>query len=70
MLAATLPTFASLAPVRRRNTTATAASLGKTERCLFTPATAFPVILLIVDRQLVNVYSITTVLVLVRVKSR
>ena len=62
-LAATLPTFASLAAAgagaQRRN----GGPLGKTERCLFVlVATAFPVILPVVCTQLVNGSLITTVL--------
>lgn len=62
-LAATLPTFASLAAAgagaERRN----GGPLGKTERCLFVlVATAFPVILPVVCTQLVNGSLITTVL--------
>jgi CDP-diacylglycerol---glycerol-3-phosphate 3-phosphatidyltransferase len=62
-LAATLPTFASLAAAgagaQRRN----GGPLGKTERCLFVlVATAFPVVLPVVCTQLVNGSLITTVL--------
>lgn len=62
-LAATLPTFASLAAAgagaERRN----GGPLGKTERCLLVlVATAFPVILPVVCTQLVNGSLITTVL--------
>jgi CDP-diacylglycerol---glycerol-3-phosphate 3-phosphatidyltransferase len=62
-LAATLPTFASLAAAgagaQRRN----GGPLGKTERCLFVLlATAFPVILPIVSTQLINGSLITTAL--------
>jgi CDP-diacylglycerol---glycerol-3-phosphate 3-phosphatidyltransferase len=62
-LAATLPTFASLAAAgagaQRRN----GGPLGKTERCLFVLiATAFPVVLPVVCTQLVNGSLITTVL--------
>jgi CDP-diacylglycerol---glycerol-3-phosphate 3-phosphatidyltransferase len=62
-LAATLPTFASLAAAgagaQRRN----GGPLGKTERCLFVLlATAFPVILPVACTQLVNGSLITTVL--------
>ena len=62
-LAATLPTFASLAAAaagaHRRN----GGPLGKTERCLFMVlATAFPVIMPVLLMQLVNGSLITTVL--------
>jgi CDP-diacylglycerol--glycerol-3-phosphate 3-phosphatidyltransferase len=62
-LAATLPTFASLAAAgagaERRN----GGPLGKTERCLFVVlATAFPVILPVVATQIVNGSLITTAL--------
>ncbi|WP_241524176.1 CDP-alcohol phosphatidyltransferase family protein [Mycobacterium paraense] len=62
-LAATLPTFASLAAAaagaQRRN----GGPLGKTERCLFVLlATAFPVILPVVCTQLVNGSLITATL--------
>ena len=62
-LAATLPTFASLAAAgagaERRN----GGPLGKTERCLFVLlATVFPVILPVACTQLVNGSLITTVL--------
>jgi CDP-diacylglycerol---glycerol-3-phosphate 3-phosphatidyltransferase len=62
-LAATLPTFASLAAAgagaERRN----GGPLGKTERCLFVLlATTFPVILPVVCTQLMNGSLITTVL--------
>ena len=62
-LAATLPTFASLAAAgagaERRN----GGPLGKTERCLFVLlATVFPVILPVVCTQLMNGSLITTVL--------
>jgi CDP-diacylglycerol--glycerol-3-phosphate 3-phosphatidyltransferase len=62
-LAATLPTFASLAAagagVPRRN----GGPLGKTERCLFVLlATAFPIILPVVSTQIVNGSLITAAL--------
>jgi CDP-diacylglycerol--glycerol-3-phosphate 3-phosphatidyltransferase len=62
-LAATLPTFASLAAAgagaERRN----GGPLGKTERCLFVVlATAFPVILPVVSTQIVNGSLITAAL--------
>jgi CDP-diacylglycerol---glycerol-3-phosphate 3-phosphatidyltransferase len=62
-LAATLPTFASLAAAaagaQRRN----GGPLGKTERCLFVlVATAFPVIMPLLLMQIVNGSLITTVL--------
>ena len=62
-LAATLPTFASLAAAgagaQRRN----GGPLGKTERCLFVLlATAFPVVLPVACTQLMNGSLITTVL--------
>ncbi len=62
-LAATLPTFASLAAAgagaQRRN----GGPLGKTERCLFVAlATAFPVILPVVCTQIVNGSLITAAL--------
>ncbi|MDT5235028.1 MAG: CDP-diacylglycerol---glycerol-3-phosphate 3-phosphatidyltransferase [Mycobacterium sp.] len=62
-LAATLPTFASLAAAAAGATRRNGGPLGKTERCLFIAlATAFPVILPIVLTQLVNGSLITTVL--------
>ena len=62
-LAATLPTFASLAAAaagaQRRN----GGPLGKTERCLFMVlGTAFPVVLPVILGQLVNGSLLTTVL--------
>jgi hypothetical protein len=62
-LAATLPTFASLAAAaagaQRRN----GGPLGKTERCLFVALmTAFPVLMPIFLTQIVNGSVITTVL--------
>jgi CDP-diacylglycerol--glycerol-3-phosphate 3-phosphatidyltransferase len=62
-LAATLPTFASLAAAgagaQRRN----GGPLGKTERCLFVVlATAFPIILPVVSTQIVNGSLITAAL--------
>ena len=62
-VAATLPTFASLAAAaagaQRRN----GGPLGKTERCLFIfLATAFPIILPVVTTQLINGSLITTAL--------
>jgi CDP-diacylglycerol--glycerol-3-phosphate 3-phosphatidyltransferase len=62
-LAATLPTFASLAAATAGATRRNGGPLGKTERCLFVAlATAFPVILPIVLTQIVNGSLITTVL--------
>jgi CDP-diacylglycerol--glycerol-3-phosphate 3-phosphatidyltransferase len=62
-LAATLPTFASLAAAGAGATRRNGGPLGKTERCLFVLlATAFPVILPVVSTQLVNGSLITTVL--------
>jgi CDP-diacylglycerol--glycerol-3-phosphate 3-phosphatidyltransferase len=62
-LAATLPTFASLAAAAAGATRRNGGPLGKTERCLFIVlATAFPVILPVVLTQLVNGSLITTFL--------
>ncbi|WP_241523612.1 CDP-alcohol phosphatidyltransferase family protein [Mycobacterium sp. IEC1808] len=62
-LAATLPTFASLAGAAAGAPRRNGGPLGKTERCLFVfLATAFPVILPVVATQLVNGSLITTVL--------
>jgi CDP-diacylglycerol--glycerol-3-phosphate 3-phosphatidyltransferase len=62
-VAATLPTFASLAAAGAGATRRNGGPLGKTERCLFVLlATAFPVILPVVATQLVNGSLITTVL--------
>jgi len=62
-LAATLPTFASLAAAGAGAPRRNGGPLGKTERCLFVLlATAFPVILPVVSTQLVNGSLITTVL--------
>ena len=62
-LAATLPTFASLAGAAAGAPRRNGGPLGKTERCLFVfLATAFPVILPVVCTQLVNGSLITTVL--------
>lgn len=60
-LAATLPTFASLAVAAAGLTRRNGGPLGKTERCLFLVlATAFPVIMPIVLTQLVNGSLLTT----------
>ncbi|WP_244897751.1 CDP-alcohol phosphatidyltransferase family protein [Mycobacterium alsense] len=62
-LAATLPTFASLAAAAAGATRRNGGPLGKTERCLFVvAATAFPVILPVVATQLVNGSLITAAL--------
>ena len=62
-LAATLPTFASLAAAGAGATRRNGGPLGKTERCLFVLlATAFPIILPVVSTQLVNGSLITTAL--------
>jgi CDP-diacylglycerol--glycerol-3-phosphate 3-phosphatidyltransferase len=62
-LAATLPTFASLAAAAAGATRRNGGPLGKTERCLFIAlGTAFPVILPVVLTQLVNGSLITTFL--------
>ena len=70
-LAATLPTFASLAAAAAGATRRNGGPLGKTERCLFMVlATAFPVIMPVVLMQLVNGSLITTVLRLRAAQSR
>jgi CDP-diacylglycerol--glycerol-3-phosphate 3-phosphatidyltransferase len=62
-LAATLPTFASLAAAGAGATRRNGGPLGKTERCLFVVlATAFPVIMPFLLGQLVNGSLITTAL--------
>ena len=62
-LAATLPTFASLAAAGAGATRRNGGPLGKTERCLFVVlATAIPVIMPILLMQIVNGSLITTVL--------
>jgi phosphatidylglycerophosphate synthase len=62
-LAATLPTFASLAAAGAGASRRNGGPLGKTERCLFVVlAAAFPVILPVVCTQLVNGSLITTAL--------
>ena len=62
-LAATLPTFASLAAAAAGATRHNGGPLGKTERCLFVAlATAFPVIMPVILTQLVNGSILTTVL--------
>jgi CDP-diacylglycerol--glycerol-3-phosphate 3-phosphatidyltransferase len=62
-LAATLPTFASLAGAAAGAERRNGGPLGKTERCLFIfLATAFPVILPVVSTQLINGSLITTAL--------
>nr|WP_231977615.1 CDP-alcohol phosphatidyltransferase family protein [Mycobacterium sp. E2989] len=62
-LAATLPTFASLAVAAAGLTRRNGGPLGKTERCLFLVlATAFPIAMPILLAQLVNGSLITTVL--------
>jgi CDP-diacylglycerol---glycerol-3-phosphate 3-phosphatidyltransferase len=62
-LAATLPTFASLAVAAAGLTRRNGGPLGKTERCLFLVlAAAFPVIMPILLAQLVNGSLLTTVL--------
>lgn len=62
-LAATLPTFASLAGAAAGAPRRNGGPLGKTERCLFVLlATAFPVVLPVVSTQLVNGSLITAAL--------
>jgi CDP-diacylglycerol--glycerol-3-phosphate 3-phosphatidyltransferase len=62
-LAASLPTFASLAAAGAGATRRNGGPLGKTERCLFMVlATVFPIILPVVTTQLINGSLITTVL--------
>ncbi|OBG57965.1 CDP-alcohol phosphatidyltransferase [Mycobacterium sp. E1715] len=62
-LAATLPTFASLAVAAAGLTRRNGGPLGKTERCLFLVlATAFPVIMPVLLVQLVNGSLLTTIL--------
>jgi CDP-diacylglycerol---glycerol-3-phosphate 3-phosphatidyltransferase len=62
-LAATLPTFASLAAAAAGASRRNGGPLGKTERCLFVVvATAFPVILPVILVQLVNGSLLTAVL--------
>lgn len=62
-LAATLPTFASLAAAAAGATRRNGGPLGKTERCLFVVlATAFPLIMPMLLAQLVNGSILTTVL--------
>jgi len=62
-LAATLPTFASLAAAGAGASRRNGGPLGKTERCLFVAlATAFPVILPVVATQIVNGSLITAAL--------
>jgi CDP-diacylglycerol--glycerol-3-phosphate 3-phosphatidyltransferase len=62
-LAATLPTFASLAAAAAGATRRNGGPLGKTERCVFMVlAIAFPVILPVILTQLANGSLITTVL--------
>jgi CDP-diacylglycerol--glycerol-3-phosphate 3-phosphatidyltransferase len=62
-LAATLPTFASLAAAAAGATRRNGGPLGKTERCLFVVlATAIPVIMPVLVMQLVNGSILTTVL--------
>jgi CDP-diacylglycerol---glycerol-3-phosphate 3-phosphatidyltransferase len=62
-LAATLPTFASLAAAGAGASRRNGGPLGKTERCLFVVlATAFPVILPVVSTQIVNGSLITAAL--------
>ncbi|WP_231994630.1 CDP-alcohol phosphatidyltransferase family protein [Mycobacterium sp. ACS4054] len=62
-LAATLPTFASLAVAAAGLTRRNGGPLGKTERCLFLVlATAFPIAMPILLAQLVNGSLLTTVL--------
>lgn len=62
-LAATLPTFASLAAAAAGATRRNGGPLGKTERCLLVLlATTFPVIMPIVLTQLVNGSILTTVM--------
>jgi CDP-diacylglycerol--glycerol-3-phosphate 3-phosphatidyltransferase len=62
-LAATLPTFASLAAAAAGAPRRNGGPLGKTERCLFVlVATAFPIILPVVCMQLTNGSLITAAL--------
>lgn len=62
-LAATLPTFASLAAAAAGATRRNGGPLGKTERCLFVVlATAVPVLIPVLLAQLVNGSILTTVL--------
>jgi CDP-diacylglycerol--glycerol-3-phosphate 3-phosphatidyltransferase len=62
-LAATLPTFASLAAAGAGASRRNGGPLGKTERCLFVVlATAFPIILPVVSTQIVNGSLITAAL--------
>jgi CDP-diacylglycerol---glycerol-3-phosphate 3-phosphatidyltransferase len=62
-LAATLPTFASLAAAGAGAARRNGGPLGKTERCLFVVlATAFPIILPVVSTQIVNGSLITAAL--------
>ncbi len=62
-LAATLPTFASLAAAGAGAPRRNGGPLGKTERCLFVVlATAFPVILPVVSTQIINGSLITAAL--------
>jgi CDP-diacylglycerol--glycerol-3-phosphate 3-phosphatidyltransferase len=62
-VAATLPTFASLAAAGAGASRRNGGPLGKTERCLFVLlATAFPIILPVVSTQIVNGSLITTAL--------
>jgi CDP-diacylglycerol--glycerol-3-phosphate 3-phosphatidyltransferase len=62
-LAATLPTFASLAAAAAGATRRNGGPLGKTERCLFVLlATAFPILLPVILTQLVNGSVLTAVL--------
>lgn len=62
-LAATLPTFASLAGAAAGAPRRNGGPLGKTERCLFVLlATAFPVVLPVVSTQLINGSLITAAL--------
>ena len=62
-LAATLPTFASLAAAAAGATRRNGGPLGKTERCLFVVvATAIPFVMPVILTQLVNGSILTTVL--------
>jgi CDP-diacylglycerol--glycerol-3-phosphate 3-phosphatidyltransferase len=62
-LAATLPTFASLAAAAAGATRRNGGPLGKTERCLFTVlATAIPFIMPVLLMQMINGSILTTVL--------
>jgi CDP-diacylglycerol--glycerol-3-phosphate 3-phosphatidyltransferase len=62
-LAATLPTFASLAAAAAGATRRNGGPLGKTERCLFVIiATAIPFVMPVILTQLVNGSILTTVL--------